>query len=289
MSAYTHPVDATPLSYFHALVAQHPVPLFEAAVCIAQLELPTLDAQATLNDVDRMAAKLRSRLPADASASHKLRLLSSYFHGELGFAANVNNFYASDNSFIHRVLQTRRGIPISLGVILLELAEQIGLQAQGVPFPGHFLLRFRTGGSELVVDPLTGDALLPSRLDDMLQAYRPGSTAAHDAGLPPMQRFLRQGSAREILARMLRNLREVYRASSDWPLLLEVQQRLVILLPDDARELRDRGLALEALGQGAAAAQDLRDYVARQPNAADAELLRQRLQQQSERGSPPSP
>ncbi|MET0519323.1 MAG: tetratricopeptide repeat protein [Burkholderiaceae bacterium] len=281
----------TPLEYFGHLVADDAgLNLLEAAIAIAQDEQPTLDVQAVLSEVDRLAQRLRQRLPADASSAHKLQLLTRYFHQELGFAGNVNDYYARDNSYIHQVLATRRGIPISLAVIFLELAAQVGLRAQGVSFPGHFLVKLRlgsaSGGGEVVMDPFTGQSLSRSRLDELLHGYRQAGGLPDDAELP-VELFLQAATPRQILARMLRNLKEIHRSAEDWPRLLAVQQRLVLLLPQDAAERRDRGLTLEALGHWPAAADDLDFYLRHQAQAPDAKLLQQRLERLRERGRPP--
>ncbi|MDN3921936.1 SirB1 family protein [Roseateles violae] len=277
----------TPLQYFATLVADDAgLNLLEAAASIAQDDFPELDVQAVLAEVDALVQRLRQRLPADASANYKLRALTRYFHEELGFAGNVNNYYDCANSYVHQVLATRRGIPISLAVIFLELAAQLGLRAQGIAFPGHFLVKLRVGAGEVVLDPFSGRSLSRASLDEFLQVYRQSSGLPDDAELP-IELFLQAAPPRQILARMLRNLKEIHRAAEDWPRLLAVQQRLVLLLPQDAAERRDRGLVLEALGHWPAAADDLAHYLQEQGAAADAAALRQRLQQLRARGGPP--
>ncbi|MFG6460997.1 SirB1 family protein [Roseateles sp. DXS20W] len=277
----------TPLEYFASLVAQDAgLNLLEAAVCLAQDEHPQLDVQAVLADVDGLARRLRERLAPETPPPERLRQLTRFFHGELGFAGNLNNYYAADNSFVHRVLQTRRGIPITLAVLLLELGEQAGLRMAGVAFPGHFLVKCRVGVGEVVLDPFTGEALSPTRLDERLAVYRQGSGLPDDMELP-LEFFLRAATPRQILARMLRNLKEVHRAARDWPRLLAVQQRLVVLLPGDAAERRDRGLVLDALGAHAAAADDLAFYLAQCADAADAPALQARLAELLAQRSPP--
>ena len=277
----------TPLEYFASLVAEDAgLNLLEAAAAIAQDEHPDLDTQTVLADVDVLARRLGERLPADASASHKLRALSRFFYQELGFAGNLNNFYEPGNSYVHRVLATRRGIPISLAVIFMELATQLGLRAQGVAFPGHFLVKLRLPSGEVVLDPFTGQSLSREQLDEFLQSFRAGTGLPDDAELP-IELFLQAAAPRQIIARMLRNLKEIHRAAQDWPLLLAVQQRLVLLLPGDACERRDRGLVLEALGHWPAAAADLAHYLHHQVDAQDAPLLRERLNALRERGEPP--
>ncbi len=265
------------LDYFASLVAQDgDFALMEAAIAVAQDEEPRLDVQAVLAEVDALARRLRERLTPQTSPPERLRQLTRFFHSELGFAGNLNNYYAADNSFIHRVLQTRRGIPITLAVLLLELGEQAGLRMAGVAFPGHFLVKCRIGLGEVVLDPFTGDTLSPSRLEERLSLYRQDSGLPQDIAVP-LEFFLRAASPRQILARMLRNLKEVHSAAGDWVRLLAIQQRLVVLLPDEAVERRDRGLVLEALGAQAAAAEDLDFYLAHCPDAPDAASLRVRL------------
>ncbi|MCV2352075.1 SirB1 family protein [Paucibacter sp. Y2R2-4] len=277
----------TPLEYFSSLVAEDAgLNLLEAAASIAQDEFPALDVQTVLDEVDELAQRLRQRLPSDASARHKLQVLLRFFYQELGFAGNLNNYYDRGNSFVHHVLSTRRGIPITLAVILLELAAQLGLRAHGVSFPGHFLIKLSMGNGELVLDPFTGDSLSRNKLDEYLQSFRSGAGLEGDLELP-VELFLQAATPRDVLARMLRNLKEIHRAAQDWPRLLAVQQRLVVLLPQEAGERRDRGLVLESLQHWPAAAEDLAFYLEQAPQASDASAVEQRLAQLRQRGVPP--
>jgi len=278
----------TPLEYFAALVSEDGhINLLEAAASIAQDEFPQFDVQNVVNEVDRLGERLLRRLPADAGASHRVKALTRYFHAELGFAGNVNNYYDSGNSYVHHVLATRRGIPISLAVIFLELAQALGLRVQGVSFPGHFLVKLKIGTNEVLLDPFTGESLSRSRLDEILQGYVEAQGLDRDADLP-LEYFLQAATPRQILARMLRNLKEIHRQAKDWPRLLAVQQRLVLLLPQDAAERRDRGLVLEALGHWPAAAEDLTHYLSAQGQAApDSDELRARVEKLRSFGQPP--
>lgn len=276
----------SPLDYFASLVAEDAgLNLLEAAASLAQDEHPGLDVQAVLADVDGLARRLRGRA-ADLEDVQRLRLLTRFFHGELGFAGNLNNYYAADNSYLHRVLETRRGLPIALAVLMLELGEQLGLSLSGVAFPGHFLVKCRLASGEVIIDPFTGDTLSRSRLEERLAVFRHGD-ASQGHLEPPLAHFLRDASPRQILARMLRNLKEVHRAAGDAPRLLAVQQRLVVLLPGDPAERRDRGLVLAALGAAHAAAEDLSAYLAERGDAADAPQVRARLLALLGPGMPP--
>ena len=259
----------TALEYFDTLVAEDAsFALTETAVALAQDEHPRLDTQAVLADIDTLADKLRRRIPPDAMPVQKLRLLNHRFFQEWGFGGNVNDYYASANSYIHEVLRTRRGIPISLAVIYLELAGQIGLTARAVSFPGHFLVKVKMPQGEVVIDPFTGHSLSRDELDERLVPYkrRQGLMGEFDM---PLGLFLQPASPREVIARMLRNLKEIHRAAEDWPRLLAVQERLVCLLPGECEERRDRGLVQAELGFFLAAADDLEAYLAHSPRADD--------------------
>lgn len=126
----------SPLQYFASLVQSDVhFPLLEAAACVAQDEYPDLDVQQVLGDMDQLLARLKRRLPGDASALQKLRALNQFFFHDLNFGGNINDYYDPDNSYLNAVLRTRRGIPITLAVLWLELAGGLGLNARGVAFP----------------------------------------------------------------------------------------------------------------------------------------------------------
>lgn len=270
-------VPASPLDYFSALVAEDAgLPLLEAAILLAQDDYPSLDPQGVLDQIDGLAQRLRQRLPADASPTHRLRMLSRYFFRELGFAGNVNDYHHADNSYLHRVLQTRKGIPISLAVLYIELAQQIGLTARGVSFPGHFLVKLRLPAGEVVIDPFTGESLSRDRLEERLAPWRSPSTSDPDDEVP-LGLFLQAAEPREVLARMLRNLKTVHERQGDLPRQLAVQQRLVRLLPGDWEVRRDRGLLLAALDRPGEALADLQACLDQRPDDPQAEGLRLRV------------
>ena len=266
----------TTLGYFASLVAEDAsLPLIEAAASIAQDDYPDLDTQGVLAEIDALAHKLRRRIPADAVAVQRLRWLNNFFFQEVGFAGNANDYYDPANSYLHKVLHTRRGIPITLALLYAELAVQIGLNAQGVSFPGHFLVKVRMPQGEVIVDPFTGRSLSREALEQMLVPYKRGSALERfDA---PLGLYLQAAPPRDVLARMLRNLKEIHRSAEDWPRLLAVTQRLVILLPESWSERRDRGLAYAEMGFDAAAADDLQTYFERAPDAVDRESVAARL------------
>ncbi len=267
----------TALEYFAALVADDAsLSLLEAAAAVAHDEYPQLDTQQVLADVDELADRLRRRIPADAAPLQRLRLLNRYFFEELGFAGNVNNYYDARNSYLSEVLRTRHGIPITLALLYIEMASQLGLAACGVSFPGHFLVKLRMPRGEVIIDPFSGHSLSREDLDERLQPYRRQRGLVGDFEAP-LGLFLQAAAPREVIARLLRNLKEIHRTAEDWPRLLAVQERLVILLPASWEERRDRALVLAELGRQRDAARDLRDYLLHRPDAEDAAALRERL------------
>lgn len=264
-----------PLAYFTSLVQQDDsIPLFEAALSIAQDVSPQLDLMAAQLEVDGFARRLQQRLPTDASDLQKLRLLNHLFYRELGFGPNLNHFYDPDNSYLDRVIATRRGIPISLAVLYMEIAQQIGLALSGVSFPGHFLMKLPLAAGAVVLDPLSGASLSQAELEERLIPYLQQQAKT---GETPLADYLQAASTREILVRMLRNLKEIQLENQHWQALLEVQQRLMILLPDDMIERRDRGSTYAMLECPQAALQDFEAYLRERPNAADAAEIRARL------------
>ena len=269
------------LEYFASLVADDAsLPLVEAVASIAQDDYPQLDTQAVLAEIDTLAVRLKQRLPADAAPIQRLRWLNRFFFQELGFAGNVNHYYDTENSYLHRVLDTRRGIPITLAILYIELASQIGLTARAVSFPGHFLIKLRlaTGSQqgEVVVDPFTGHSLSRDELDELLAPYK-RNRGLQDEFDAPLGLFLQAATAREVVARMLRNLKEIHRGAHDVRRLLQVQERLVVLLPQAWEERRDRGLLYADLGLDASAARDLSCYLEHAPGASDCRLVADRL------------
>ena len=276
----------TPLNYFASLVqSDEQFPLLEAAASLAQDEEPLLDVQQVLDDVARLLKKVTARMPEDADDLTRLAILSQVFYKDLGFGVNANDYYAPENSYLNEVLRTRRGIPISLAVIWLELAQALELQAQGVSFPGHFLVKVALNEGLVVLDPLTGESLGLDHLAERLRPFRDPvdrkAQADLDEGETPMGLYLQACPPRDILARMLRNLKEIFRSQEDWPRMLQDLDRLVVLLPEVWTERRDRGLVHAELGQVHEALQDLRFYLQAVPSAPDNAALKNRVNELS--------
>ncbi len=267
----------TPLDYFAALVRDDQgFPLLEATAAVAMDEYPELDIQQLLGQVDQMAQRLQRRLPADAGPLERLRRLNQFFFGDLAFGGNVNHYYDPDNSYLNQVLERRRGIPITLGVLWLELAQGMGLPALGINFPGHFLVKVSLSRGLVVIDPFTGQSLGREDLSERLAPFKRSNGLVDEFDVPTGL-YLQPASPRDILARVLRNLKEIHRSAEDWIRLLKVLERLVILLPGDWSERRDRGLVLAELGRVDEAAADLAAYLEHADDEPDRDLIAQRL------------
>ncbi|MEN9437780.1 MAG: hypothetical protein RIR09_2435 [Pseudomonadota bacterium] len=267
----------TPLDYFASLVQSDlDFPLLEAAISIAHDEYPELDVQSVLGEVDQLFARIRRRVPVDAVPLQKLRLLNQFFFHDLAFGANANDYYDPDNSFIHAVLQTRRGIPIALAVLWMELAQGLGLLVRGVAFPGHFLVRVDLPLGQAVIDPMDGKSLSREVLVERLEPFR-RRTGHIDDIEAPLGLFLQTAPSRDIIARMLHNLKEIYRAQQDWRRMLATQERLIVLLPESWSEYRDRGLAHAELGNTEQALADLECYLVHADERVDLNAIADRV------------
>ena len=269
----------TPLSYFTSLVMSDvEFPLLETAISLAQDDYPDLDVQQVLSQVDHLLARVKRRIPADAGALQKLRSLNQFFYRDLGFCGNVNDYYDPDNSFINVVLVTRRAIPISLAVVWMELAQGLGLSARGVGFPGHFMMKVNLSEGQVVMDPLDGQSLSRENLAERLDPYR-RRTGLADEFEAPVGLYLQETRPRDIIARMLRNLKDIYSSQEDWPRLIAVQNRLLILLPQSWPDYRDRGLAHAQQGDTALAVADLDTYLQHVDNAVDLQAIAMRVEE----------
>jgi regulator of sirC expression with transglutaminase-like and TPR domain len=265
------------LDYFTSLVNEDEhFPLTEATVAVAQHAYPDLDVQGVLDQIDQWGNKLKQRITPDTPPIQRLQLLKHFFYQELGFGPNQNDFYAPENSYLHQIIENRRGIPISLAILMMELGQQIGLNIRGVSFPNHFMMRISLQQGEIIMDPLNGESLSKNQLQEMLDPYLDAKGYRGELSLP-LNIFLRASSSREILSRFMRNLKMIYSEDERWERLLGIQERLVILLPESSEEIRDRGLIFAQLEYVRPAIADLHRYLSEMPGAEDAADIREHI------------
>ncbi len=241
--------------------------LLLGALLIAQGAYPGLDVPAQIARIEQLAAPIAGLGLARLRASEQARAISDHLYVVSGFHGNQADYYDPRNSFLNDVLDRKTGIPISLAVVYIEVARRAGVDARGIGFPGHFLVRVedRHGGGAAVVDPFfRGSVLGPNELREV------GRRASEQGQLPSFA----PSSTRQVLLRMLANLRSIYAGRGDFRALLLVLDRMLDLAPDAAAELRDRGLLTARLGAPRAAIDDLTRYVSSAPNAGDVAEVR---------------
>jgi len=255
------------------------IDLAQACLMIAEDAYPGLDIERYLGELERMAFRLRGQLAQGCSAEERVVGLNRFLFDELGFCGNTEEYYDPRNSYLNEVIDRRVGIPISLAVIYMELGRRVGLPLDGVSFPGHFLVRLRLRGGTLVLDPFCGGA--PQSEDELrsrlLRVIPSGATGGVPPAELPLEQFLEPASKRQILARMLRNLKGIYRDADQPERMLQVLNRILVVTPEANAELRDRGLVYQRLECHRAALKDLSDYVEREPDAPDFYEVRARL------------
>ncbi|HEY2386924.1 MAG TPA: transglutaminase-like domain-containing protein [Candidatus Binatia bacterium] len=265
---------------FGALVADGDrCDLGRAALEIARLAYPDLDAGRYLGRLDDLAAAVRPRVEAAPSPLEGVGAVSSYLFEECGFRGNTDDYYDPRNSFLNDVLERRTGIPITLSVVLMETSARLGLTVEGVPFPGHFLVRTSGTAGPILLDPFLGGR--PVGRDEMLRRLRAFSSAGGGTPGADLQRVLPQvlqaTGPTGILGRMLANLLRIYLDRDEPTHALTTVELLLVLAPDVPEHLRVRGLLYERLDCLATAAADFRRYLELAPDGAHAADVRSHL------------
>ncbi|OGA22035.1 MAG: hypothetical protein A3I02_07715 [Betaproteobacteria bacterium RIFCSPLOWO2_02_FULL_67_26] len=246
------------------------IDLAEAALVIAAHENRDLDIAAYLARIDEIGAALRNRLRQDIGFTERILALNRYLFDELGFRGNVADFYDPRNSFLNDVLDRRLGIPITLSLIYVEVGRRIGLALHGVSFPGHFLVKCTLRDGVVVLDPYArGASLGLDELQQRLRVLRGGAEASPEDA----RRMLAVAGKKDILARMLRNLKAIYLERRDAPRALAAVERVIELEPGVAEEYRDRARIYLDLECFRAALSDLRSYLMLKPGAEDAAVV----------------
>jgi regulator of sirC expression with transglutaminase-like and TPR domain len=264
-------IESEARARFAALIARDPLPLDEAALAIAAEEYPRLDVAAYLARLDVLAARVVQRSPVPGRSATALHALRSVLAEEEGLRGNDADYGDPRNSFLNDVLDRRLGIPISLSVVYMEVARRTGLPLEGVGFPGHFLAKYVSpSGREVFVDAFNGGEMLSA--DECAARYR-----ARTGGRDLDRKHLAAVTPRQILTRMLANLRRIYLERSDDVRAYGVLDRMLLLVPGQLDALRDRGLVSARLGAAAPAERDLEAYLSRVPSASDAAEVRRVL------------
>ena len=259
------------------------IDLARACLLIAQDAYPALDIDRYMGEIERMAARLRARLPQNCGAEERVVALNQFLYDDLGYWGNTDDYYDPRNSYLNEVIERKTGIPITMSILYMELGRRIGLPLEGVSFPGHFLVRLPLRGGMLVLDPFAGGA--PQSEDELRSRVKRVIPDGVADDLPaselPLDQFLERATNRQILTRVLRNLKAIYRESDKPERMLDVLNRMLLVTPDASAELRDRGYIYQRLECYRAALKDLSDYAEREPDAPDLDDVRSRLMELS--------
>ena len=250
------------------------LPLLPTALLIARDEYPALDPTVYDATVQAHVDHLRAEVEIIPSPPLKMAAINRHLFDELGYSGDHDEYYDPRNSYLNEVFERRLGNPISLALVQMEVARRLGIALDGVSFPGHFLVRLPMEEGMLVMDPFNGGR--PLGVGELRER-----ASSHLGGQRPDDQVLAQildaAPSRAILMRMLRNLQGVYAENHQWDRAARSADRLLKLAPENDDALRDRGLAYLKLDYLAGARRDLGRYVQRNPDAGDAQALREKL------------
>ena len=255
--------------------------LAEAALLIAQAEYPHLDRGRYLRLLDKLATEAKRRVSDAMGPYGMVNTLSEYLFDGEGFRGNEDDYYDPRNSFLNDVLERKLGIPLTLSVVYIEVGRRLELPIVGVGMPGHFLVKYLAPEEEIIIDPFhRGIILSEEECADLL-------TRSSGEAIPFQPNYLAPVAKKQILTRMLNNLRSIYLSREDHHRALGIAERLLLVEPHDHRNVRDRGVLRLRVGDLKGALTDLETYLAASPNASDtneiyryAEAIRQRLGEQ---------
>lgn len=257
---------------FAEAVSEPDMDLARVALTIAAPEYPELDIEGYLTRLDRMAERVSEAAGADEGAYRRLACVEYVLFQQEGFRGNDEDYYDPDNSFLNRVMDRKSGIPITLSVLYMEVARRVGLEAGGVGFPGHFLVRTACEGQEVFVDPFNGGRILSAPdFQELLDRLYGGRLEVQPEYLSPV-------SNRQIVQRMLNNIKLIYANRQDLKRCLRVVEQLVILDPRDPDQVRDRGLLRLRLEDGDGALTDLERYLELAPDSDGAATVREQIE-----------
>jgi regulator of sirC expression with transglutaminase-like and TPR domain len=252
--------------------AEDQIDLGRAALAIATQEYPDLKIDDCLSQLDQLGQAVELRMGDEKNPYRIIAALNTVLFKEQGFQGNHSEYYDPKNSFLNDVIIRKKGIPISLSVIYMEVARRVGLTLEGVGFPGHFLVKYHEGDIEILIDVFNdGEVRAREDLDQMLQQLYRGQVSYQPG-------FVATLGKRDILRRMLNNLKWIYLERGEPLKTLSVLDQLVILDPSAASEIRDRGLLYITLECYAQALDDLESYLRLAPGAEDAPMIKAQIE-----------
>jgi regulator of sirC expression with transglutaminase-like and TPR domain len=249
------------------------IELDRAALSLARLEYPDLDPQPFLTLLDSHAMELAGRGALDSGGEAFVLAANEYLFAELGFSGNTGDYYAPPNSCLNDVLTSRTGIPITLSLVYMEIARRLAKPVRGIGLPGHFIVQYDDGQYSTYIDPFHGGRLLgPAECFELARRMS-------GVEIAPRASYLLPASKRDMLHRMLNNLRSVYLSRRSHRKVLDVLNVLSAAGVLTGEDYKLRSAVWSELGQYRAAASDLEEYLRLSPGASDRAAIEQRLRE----------
>ena len=244
------------------------IDLAKASLYFARAEYPDLNVQNYLDILDTIAWQINSQLPEERYPLKVIQTINNYLFEHLNFRGNQKNYYDPDNSFLNKVIEGEVGIPISLSVVYLAIAKRLNFPMVGIGMPGHFLIRPEFDGAGIFVDAFNRGEILfeqdcQNRLNDTYQQQ-----------VELKQSWLAPVSNKQILARMLNNLKFIYLHRRQVDKALSIISGILKMFPDNIGEIRDRGLLYYQLNRWDEAVLDLEYFLKISPYSDDAPMLK---------------
>ncbi|MBA3765653.1 MAG: tetratricopeptide repeat protein [Acidobacteria bacterium] len=231
-----------------------------------------VDIAECLLRLERWAASAREYV-AQSHAGTPIEIFNRFIFDELGLAGNQLDYYDPRNSYLNEVIDRRTGIPITLAIVYIEVGRRVGLNVEGVGLPGHFIVRVcgRDSIASALVDPFHGKTLDLNDCQERLDEVYGGQVTLEE------DEHLRGATTREILVRLLTNLKAIYARANLYRHALASVERILLLTPYAADEHRDRGALLAQLDRLTEAIAETEAYLRLAPNAPEAEQAREQL------------
>ncbi len=240
------------------------IDLARAALLVAREEYPQLPVAIYLARLDQIAEEVKDRLADETAPLVVLDELTDTLYRRRNLTGNRDAYYDPRNSFLNDVLDRGLGIPLTLAIVLLEVGWRLGLPLEGVNFPSHFLVRFKGDAMDLLIDPFdSGKARFGDQAQEILDKVYGGAVRVQGS-------FLRKADRRDILVRLLANLKGIYLNVGDYPRALSAVERILLIRPDAIGEVRARGMLLAKIGRRVEAVDQLETYLELAPDSADA-------------------
>jgi regulator of sirC expression with transglutaminase-like and TPR domain len=222
--------------------AEENIDLGKAALLIASEEYPGLDLLRYLAKLEAMAAAVRPHIAAAEDARERIAALNAYLFEEQRFRGNSQDYYDPRNSFLNEVLDRKLGIPITISVIYMEVGRRVGMPLRGVGMPGHFIVKYDGPDAEIFIDPFNrGRILSRAACEELVQQI-------YGEPLPLQETFLATVTPKQLLWRLLTNLKAIYLQAKRYVKALSIVERLLLIQPNAEQELKDRAALRHLIG-----------------------------------------